>query len=61
MMYYSIMITIIASTILISIVCMKIKKRRIKFKKILEKTKKYANINEELYMDFLINLEQRVF
>ena len=50
------MFTIIAGTILISILCIKFKKRRSKLQNILKQTTKYSKINEELYMEFLRNL-----
>ena len=51
------MFQIIVASIFISLlVGIKFKKRKTKLQKLLNETKKYANINEELYMEFLRNL-----
>lgn len=51
------MFQIIVASIFISLlVGIKFKKRRTKLQKLLKETEKYANINEELYTDFLRNL-----
>jgi len=47
---------IIVSIFISLLVRIKFKKRRTKLQKLLKETKKYANINKELYMNFLINL-----
>lgn len=50
------MFQIIVISILSLLVGIKIKKRSTKFQKLLNKSEKYVKINEELYMDFLRNL-----